>query len=112
MPIRKPPHPISPLYARYFTSDEKKSLRAVPADDPSSEINLVRVLFAHFMKSQQSAPKDMASRVQILRTSFIMSEQFSKLVRAHNQEHDPHAELQDEILQALEEVRIELGFPS
>lgn len=69
---RKPPRPISPLYARYYTSAEKKSLRAVPANDLSSEINLMRVLFSHSLKLQQSAPKDMTSHMQSSRTSSFL----------------------------------------
>jgi hypothetical protein len=79
-------------------------------DDLSSEINLVRVLFAHSMKSQQSAPKDMDSRAQVLRTSLVLGEQFAKLVRVHSTAHDPLAELQDEIEEALDELRKEWGI--
>lgn len=104
MSTRKPSHPISPLYARYLTSAEKKSLRAIPANDVSSEINLLRVISAHFMKFQQSAPKDMGSLLQNLRTSTILGEQIAKLVRAQNTEYDPLAELQAEIRQAIAEL--------
>jgi hypothetical protein len=110
MPARKPSRLISPLFARYLTSDEKKSLRAVPADNPASEINLLRVLSAHLMKFQQSAPKDMDSRRQALRTCLVLSEQLSKLVRAHNKEYDPRAEFHEAILQAIEELRQEMGW--
>ena len=110
MSIQKPPRPISPLYARYLTSEEKKSLRAVPVDDLASEINLVRVISAHFMKFQQSAPKDMGSRIQSLRTSFVLGEQFAKLIRAHNSEHDPLDEIDDAIFQAIAMVRKEMGI--
>lgn len=111
MSTRKPPRPISPLYARYLTSDEKKSLRAIPVDDLSSEINLMRVLFSHLMKLQQPAPKDMDSRAQTMRTSLVLGQQFTKLIYAHNQQHDPLVESRAEIFQALEEFRIRLGFP-
>jgi len=110
MPARKPSRPISPLFARYLTSDEKKSLRAVPADNPASEINLLRVLSAHFMKFQQSAPKDMDSRMQALRTCLVLSEQLSKLVRAYNQDHEPLDEIQVAIYKALDELSEELGI--
>lgn len=110
MPARKLPRPISPLYARYFTSEEKKSLCAVPVNDLAGEINLLCVISAHYMEFQQSAPSDMGSRIQSLRTSSILGEQFAKLIRAHNREHNPRDEIQDQILMALEELRIELGF--
>jgi len=110
MSARKPSRPISPLFARYLTSDEKKSLRAVPADNAASEINLLRVLSAHFMKFQQSAPKDMDSRRQALRTCLVLSEQLSKLVRAYNQDHEPLDEIQVAIYKALDELSEELGI--
>jgi len=110
MSTRKPSRPTSPLYARYLTSEERKALRAVPVDDLSSEIKLMHMVFAHFMKSQQSAPKDMDSQTQALRTSRVLGEQFAKLVRAQNTGHDPLAELQEQISQALEEIRKEWGI--
>ena len=110
MPARKLPRPISPLYARYLTSEEKKSLRAIPVNDLASEINLVRVISAHSMEFQQSAPTDMRSRTQSLRTPFILGEQFAKLIRAHIQEHDPRNEFYDVIEQAWREIRKEMGI--
>ncbi len=110
MPKKTHSRPISPLYARYFTSEEKKSLRAVPVDDLASEINLVRVVFAHFMKSLQSAPKDIECLTLVLRTSLVLGEQFARLVRAQNARQDPLAELQGDIEQALRQVRAELGI--
>lgn len=109
--LKKPPaHPISPLYARYLTSEEKKSLRSIPVDEVSSEINLLRVLSARFMNIQQSAPQDIDSHIQTLRTTIILSEQIAKLVRVHNQQHDPLAEIQDEISEALDMLRKEMGI--
>ena len=110
MSARKPPRSISPLYARYFTSEEKKSLRAVPVNDLAGEINLVRVISAHYMEFQQSAPTDMGARIQSLRTSFILGEQFAKLIRAHIQEHDPRNEFYDVMEQAWREIRKEMGI--
>ncbi len=109
MSARKPSRPISPLFARYLTSDEKKSLRAVPADDLASEINLLRVLSAHFMKIQQSAPKDIDAHMQALRTCLVLSAHLSKLVRAYNKDHDPLDEIHEAISQALAELSKELG---
>jgi len=109
MSTQKPSRPISPLFARYLTSDEKKSLRAVPADDLASEINLLRVLSAHFMKNQQSAPKDMVSRRQALRTCLVLSAHLSKLVRAYNKDRDPLDEVNEAISQALDELSKEWG---
>lgn len=95
---------ISRLYARYLTSDEKKSLRLVPADDVSSEINLLRMLTALFMKIQQSAPKDLSSCMQALRTCTLLCEQLAILVHFHDKEHSPLSEWNDALDEALSEV--------
>jgi hypothetical protein len=76
-----PSHPISPLYARYLSSAEKRSLRKVPASDTSSEINLLRVLNSFFMQFQQSAPQDLYARMLALRTCVVLNEQLVCLVR-------------------------------
>jgi hypothetical protein len=98
MPNKPDPSPsISPLYLRYFTADEKRSLRIVPADDLSSEINLLRILARLYMQTQQSAPRDLASSMQALYTCTMLCEQLGVLVRTHNRLHGSHS-LRDEIL--------------
>jgi hypothetical protein len=99
-----PPRPISRLYARYLTSEEKRALRLVPVEGVSSEINLLRLLMAHFMKFQQSAPPDLASHMQALRTCTLLCEQLAILVRSHDREHGPQSEIQDALLEALSEM--------
>ena len=95
---------ISSLYSRYLSSAEKRSLRQVPLDDTSSEINLLRVLNSLLLKIQRSAPKDFYSRVQALRTCVILNEQLALLVRAHERVHGPHSELEDAISSAVESL--------
>lgn len=89
MTSEEPPRRISPLLARYLTAQEQESLRAVPATDLSGEIKLLRVLSAQFLKFQQSAPKDLYSREQALRTGLILSVQMARLVRALDQTQEP-----------------------
>lgn len=103
MTPEEPTRPISPLYARYLTAAEKKSLRAVPAADLASEIKLLRVLAAHFLKFQQSAPKDLNSREQTLRTGLMLGIQMARLVRAHHEAYDPNADGRDK------EIRVRFG---
>jgi hypothetical protein len=92
---------LSPLYSRYLTPDEKISLRVVPVDDFSSEINLLRVLNARLLELQVSAPQSLDSRILTIRTQVIIVEQLTRLVRSHAKENDPLDELWDEILQAI-----------
>jgi len=96
-----PPHPISRLYARYLTAEEKRALRLVPIAGVSSEINLLRVLSAHFLKFQQSAPSDLSSHMQALRTYTLLCEQLAILVRSHEREHGPQSEMDDLLYEAL-----------
>ena len=96
-----PPHPISRLYARYLTAEEKRALRLVPGEGVSSEINLLRLLTAHFMKFQQSAPPDLASHMQALRTFTLMCQQLTVLVRSHDLDHGPQSEMDELLDEAL-----------
>jgi hypothetical protein len=96
-----PPRPISRLYARYLTSQEKRALRLVPVAGVFSEINFLRVLTAHFMEFQQSAPPDLASHMQALRTYTLLCEQLAILVRSQDREHGPQSEIDDALDEAL-----------
>ena len=93
--------PLSHLYSRYLTSGEKYALRVVPVDDLSSEINLLRGLSALFLKLQQTAPNDLASHMQALRTFTMMCAQLAILVRSHDREHGPQSEMDDLLYEAL-----------
>jgi hypothetical protein len=95
---------LSPLYARYLSSAEKKALRLVPVDDLLSEINLLRVLNALLLKIQSSAPEDLYSRIQTLRTCVIMNEQLAYLVRSHLLTHDYGSPLEKAIQEAIQSM--------
>jgi hypothetical protein len=110
MLMQKPLRPISPLFSSYLTSDERKKVRAVSVTDCSSEINLLRVLNARFMEMQSSAPINLKTSIQTLRTHVILSEQLAKLIRVSNLENDPLAELEKGISEALDELRFELNI--
>jgi hypothetical protein len=97
---------ISPLYARYLTRTEKTSLRRVPLDDISSEINLLRKLTALFMKLQQTAPRDLVSCIQALRTCTLLCEQLAILVRFHDRDHGPRSEWHDILDEALAQIPV------
>ena len=92
--------PISRLYSRYLTTQEKQALRLVPVAGVSSEINLLHLLTVHFLKFQQSAPPDLASHMQALRTFTLLCGQLAILVRSHDRENGPQSQM-DEILQDL-----------
>ena len=95
---------LSRLYDRYLSSPEKYSLRHFPRDDSSSEINLLRFLNSLFMKFQRSAPSDISSRIQALRTCVILNEQLAYLVRSHFAIYDPGSEIEGGIAGAVDDL--------
>jgi hypothetical protein len=104
-----PSHPISPLYARYLSSAEKRSLRKVPAHDTSSEINLLRVLNSLLMEFQHSAPQDLYARMQALRTIVLLNDQLVSLVRWQLLQPPASDSLQD-LWDAVKEANEEDGI--
>lgn len=57
------------LYHRFFTPAERRRLRAAPADDPSSEINLIRILVLRLLQACSDAPSaDLDTQAGILST--------------------------------------------
>ena len=99
--MTSPNPPISRLYSRYLTSEEKQALCIIPTAGVSSEINLLRFLTTHFLKFQQSAPQDLASQMQAMRTFTLLCEQLAILVRTHEREHGPQSEMDDLLAEAL-----------
>ena len=102
------PSSLSPLYSRYLTSEEKHALRVVPVDDISSEINLLRGLSALFLKLQQTAPNDLASHMQALRTFTMMCAQLAILVRSVDRAHSPLGEIDVILSEALDNVPFDI----
>ncbi len=94
--------PLSPLYSRYLTPAEKRSLRRVPVEDVSSEINLLRVLNALLMQIQQAAPPGIHPCIQALRTCVILNHQLAYLARWHDRTHGPLDEMEAAIQAVLE----------
>jgi hypothetical protein len=98
--MTSPNPPISRLYSRYLTSQEKQALRAVHSHNVSSEINLIRKLTVLFLNIQQSGPQDLDSCMQALRTYTVLSDQLAALIRLQGQDHSSWDELEDAIERA------------
>jgi hypothetical protein len=98
-PTRMPPT-LSPLYSTYLTSAEKRLIPSFPVNDISSEIKLLRFLTALFLKFQQTAPDDLASRMQALITFTQISAQLAVMVQALKHIHA----LSDDLVDPLEEA--------
>jgi hypothetical protein len=105
------PTPLNPLYTRYFSLREKRALRQVPFDDTASEINLLRVLNSLLLQFQQSAPTDLCSRMQALRTCVILNEQLALLVRAHHLAQGPQSGIGNLLEEALAGMPFNLPDP-
>jgi hypothetical protein len=99
---------ISPLYSRYLTAEEKRALQLVPVDDVSSEINLLRILTAIYLKVQQTAPSDLASRIQALRTFTLMCHQLAILISSVDRAHSPLGEVDDALSEALKNIPFDI----
>jgi hypothetical protein len=108
--LPKKTHPISPLYARFLSPDEKRSIRKVPVENPSSEINLLRVLNAHLMQFQESAPPDLYARVQFLHTCVILNEVLATLVRWQLSQ-PPGSDFMQDLWDAIREANELDGLP-
>ena len=99
---------ISPLYSRYLTAEEKHALQVVPVDDVSSEINLLHFLTALYLKVQQAAPSDLASRMQALRTFTLMCHQLAILVSSVDRAHSPQGMIDAALSEALDNVPFDI----
>jgi hypothetical protein len=96
---------VSPLYSRYFSPSEKKSLRKVPIDNLLSEINLLRILHLLLLRFQRTAPPDFDSQINSLRTNAILTDQLAQLVRVQNLIHAPRDILDEAIERAIESIQ-------
>ena len=63
---------------------------------------MVRFLTVQFMQVQQSAPSDLISRMQALRTCTMLFQQLAVLVRACARSRDPQGEMDEILDQALD----------
>ena len=108
------------FYSKSFTKDENKRLDAQGSIDVLAEINLIRVCLDRL--------KDQISYDEIIRTDnngaqfrdghylsqlntlSIMTQSLSTLVRTHYLTHGKSGDIQDSILRALEELRLEMGL--
>ena len=88
------------LYRQYFTPAEIARLDATPRDDLTSEINLLRVLFARVLAASQKAKElTLKQRAAIVTAFSRASLALARLVRGQAQLHHPL----DDLWKAIEE---------
>ena len=108
-PSKRPPK--NHIYRQYFTSKECEMLKAVPENDVTSEVYLIRVLlaraFAQLPGNRSTGKKDIPALEMSVELYSIFSRAtvaLAGLVALHNKFHDPANELRDTIWDAIMEM--------
>ena len=107
-PPGKPGHHI---YWHYFTPEERRKLKAIPEDDVTSEIQLLRVLLARCFAQVPRFPHDnkksalpIKLQINFVRTFSRVAIVIGAMVGLQKKIHNPVDELGRDILQALREM--------
>ena len=108
-PSKRPPK--NHIYRQYFTSKECEMLKAIPENDVTSEIYLIRVLLARAFaqlprnnSNHKKAAPGLELNFEFYSTISAATVSVAGLVALHNKFHDPSNELHDTILEALREL--------
>ena len=97
-PTTAPSRSSTSLYRRYFTAAECERLDATPADDLTSEINLLRILLARVLAATQHARQlALETHARILSAFSATGIVLAGLVRLQLTLHDPMDEVWAEI---------------
>lgn len=108
------------FYGKQFTADEKKRLDDQESLDVLAEINLIRVQmdrlteqisFEELTRTDQNGTdfRD-AHYLSQLNTLSAMTGAIATLIRTHYLTHGKSGDVQSAIMQALEEIRLEMGI--
>lgn len=108
------------FYSKNFTPDQKKRLATQATVDVESEINLIRVMldnlkeqisFDEITRTDNNGSEFRDTHyLQQLNTLGLMTQSISTLVRTHYLIRGKSGDIQSSILQALEEIRLEMGI--
>jgi len=99
------------LYRKHFTSAEELRLAAIPENDVSSEINLLRIWLARYIESHgNSLPADLKTRISALHVTGEAASMIATLIRTQIKAHNPDTELRRAIEEAMHELRMELNL--
>jgi hypothetical protein len=97
--IRKTPFH---LYRKHFTRAERRLLKAIPENDVTSEVNVLRVQLGRLINSHGiSSPADLKLQLDALRTAGEAASMIAGLVRTQIEAHNPDTELKRIIEEAL-----------
>lgn len=108
------------FYSKDFSADEKKRLDAQDNVDVLAEVNLIRVMLDKLKNQisfdeitrQDANHSDFRDGHYLnqLNTLSAMTQSLSTLIRTHFLTHGKSGDIQDSILRALEELRLEMGI--
>lgn len=108
------------FYSKTFSSEEKKRLDLTASIDIESEIALIRICldklkdqisFEEVIRKDDKGNETRDNHyIQQLNTLAIMTQSISTLVRTHYLIKGKSGDIQDTILHALEELRLEMGI--
>jgi hypothetical protein len=98
------------FYSRQFTKDEGERLEQQDSTDVLAEINLLRVYVDRLAKYTTIDEKPNDDDLKALNTLSIITQSISTLVRTHYLVRGKSGAITDSIMQALEELRIEMGL--
>lgn len=110
------------FYAQRFTAEEQKRLDAQSPTDVQAEIALLRVCIDRLYDQLYFEPAYLPNKdggqseqrddhyLRQLNTLSIMTQSLATLARTHHLIHGKAGSVQDAILQALEEIRLEMGL--
>jgi hypothetical protein len=98
------------FYSRQFSKDETNRLDLQDSMDVVAEINLLRVYVDRIAEHLQLKDKPTEDDLKTLNTLSLITQSISTLTRTHYLVRGRSGDVQDSIMQALEEIRIEMGL--
>lgn len=98
------------FYAKNFSADETKRLDDQDSTDVIGEINLLRVYVDRLANQIELKNKPNDDDLKALNTLSLITQSISTLTRTHYLVRGKSGAVTDSILQALEELRLEMGL--
>jgi len=98
------------FYSKQFSADESKRLDKQDSTDVLGEINLLRVYIDRLANHIELKDKPNDDDLKALNTLSLITQSISTLTRTHYLVRGKSGAVTDSILQALEELRLEMGL--
>ena len=109
-------HKLHHIYEQYFTPDEISQLQALPTNDVTSEIQLLRILLARSFAQVPAGPTD-ARQPLALKFQYGLCTIFSRvvlviaaMVALHLKQHPPQNMMFQTVMEMIHQVNEEQGL--